>query len=393
MKNILIGITGGIAAFKSAQLVSNLSKNKDYNIEVLMTKNACEFINPLTFQTLSKNRVTIDSFDTNYSYDVHHISQAKKADVFVIVPASANVIAKVANGIADDALTTTFLACTCPKIICPAMNTNMLNNPVTQNNINKCKEYGYSIVNSISGLLACGDVGDGKLADIDIIEQAIAIALQNNKPFAGKNVLINAGPTQESIDPVRYITNHSSGKMGYSLAKCFRQLGAKVTLIIGPNNLKPLYDIDTINVTTALDMYNAIKDNFKDNDIIILSSAVADYRPITVASQKIKKSDGNLSIECERTDDILKYCGTNKTDKQILVGFAMETNNLIENAIAKANKKNCDLLVANTINKDDEGFGVDTNRITLVNSKEVVGQYFGSKDDVAYYIAQRIEEL
>lgn len=290
MKNILIGVTGGIAAFKAAQLVSNLSKNKDYNVEVLMTKNACQFITPLTMQTLSKNRVTVDSFDINYNYDVHHISQAKKGDVFVIVPASANVIAKIANGIADDALTTTFLACTCQKIICPAMNTNMLNNPITQANINKCKQYGYTIVNSINGLLACGDIGDGKLADLDIILQAIEIALQKDKPYLGKNILINGGPTQESIDPVRYITNHSSGKMGYSLAKIFKRLGANVTLILGPNNLKPLYDINIINVTSALDMFNAVKDNFNLNDIIILSSAVADYRPICKAREKIKKT-------------------------------------------------------------------------------------------------------
>lgn len=392
MSCILVGITGGIAAYKSAQLVSNLVK-KGHDVEVLMTQHACEFITPLTLQTLSKHRVTVNSFDTNYAYDVHHISQAKKADAFVIAPASANCIAKIAHGIADDALTTTFLACTCPKIIAPAMNTGMLENPITQDNLQRCKDYGMTIVESESGVLACGDTGKGRLAELAFIEQAIEVALTKDKPFSGKRVLVNAGPTQESIDPVRFITNHSSGKMGVSIAKAFRNLGANVTLVLGPCHNYELYDINVIHVTSASDMAEVMFKEFDGSDIAIFTAAVADYTPSVVAEQKVKKSDDDLSISLKRTVDILSTCGQRKKDNQVIVGFAMETNNLQEYALKKCQSKNCDLVVANTINSSDEGFGSDTNRVELFTKEGSIGSSFGSKEDIAMLIATKVKEL
>lgn len=392
MSCILVGITGGIAAYKSAQLVSNLVK-KGHDVEVLMTQHACEFITPLTLQTLSKHRVTVNSFDTNYAYDVHHISQAKKADAFVIAPASANCIAKIAHGIADDALTTTFLACTCPKIIAPAMNTGMLENPITQDNLQRCKDYGMTIVESGSGVLACGDSGKGRLAELTLIEQAIEVALTKDKPFSGKRVLVNAGPTQESIDPVRFITNHSSGKMGVSIAKAFRNLGANVTLVLGPCHNYELYDIDVIHVTSASDMAEVMFKEFDECDIAIFTAAVADYTPSVVANHKVKKSDDDLSIPLKRTVDILSTCGQRKQTHQIIVGFAMETDNLQEYALKKCQSKNCDLVVANTINASDEGFGSDTNRVELFTKDGSIGSSFGSKEDIAMLIATKVKEL
>ena len=391
MKTVLVGISGGIAAFKAAQLVSNLSKK--YNVEVLMSKHACEFITPLTLQTLSKNKVTVDSFDTNYAYDVHHISQAKKADCFVIAPASANIIAKVAHGIADDALSTTFLAATCPKIICPAMNTGMLENLITQENIATCRRFGMSVVEADDGLLACGDVGKGRLAELDVIEQAIEIALEDNKVFKDKKVLVNAGCTQEALDPVRFISNHSTGKMGVEIAKEFVRLGADVTLVLGPSQLKDPYGMKTIRVTSANEMANACIQAFNKSDIAIFSAAVSDYTPVIKAESKLKKSEGNLMIECSRTIDILASCGQLKKPHQITVGFAMETNDLIQYAKDKCIRKNADFIVANTINGSDEGFGSNTNRVTIVSKDSVDEPFFGSKQEVAQLIAKKVESL
>lgn len=383
--NIVVGITGGIAAFKTAQLVSDLKK-EGHNIDVIMSENATKFISPLTFETLTNNRVSIDTFDRNFSYDVHHISIAKKADVFVIVPCSANVIAKVAHGLADDMLTTTFLASNCPKIICPAMNTNMLNNKITQDNIKKCIEYGIKIVESDSGILACGDIGDGKLASIEKIKEEIYMTFYK-KTLTGKKVLVSAGATIEEIDPIRYITNHSSGKMGYATAKAFRNLGAEVTLVTGKTNLNPVYKTNIIQVTSAKDMENAILQIKDDFDIIIMASAVADYTVKEKAKNKIKKS-GDISLELVRTTDILKEIGKNKKENQILIGFAMESENLLENAKEKLINKNCDYIIANNVNQVGAGFNVDTNIVSIISREKVEQLEIMSKLDIGYKIAE-----
>lgn len=383
--NIVVGITGGIAAFKTAQLVSDLKK-EGHNIDVIMSENATKFISPLTFETLTNNRVSIDTFDRNFSYDVHHISIAKKADVFVIVPCSANVIAKVAHGLADDMLTTTFLASNCPKIICPAMNTNMLNNKITQDNIKKCIKYGIKIVESDSGILACGDIGDGKLASIEKIKEEIYMTFYK-KTLTGKKVLVSAGATIEEIDPIRYITNHSSGKMGYAIAKAFRNLGAEVTLVTGKTNLNPVYKTNVIQVTSAKDMENAILKIKDDFDIIIMASAVADYTVKEKAKNKIKKS-GDISLELVRTTDILKEIGKNKKENQILIGFAMESENLLENAKEKLINKNCDYIIANNVNQIGAGFNVDTNIVSIISKEKVEQLEIMSKLDIGYKIAE-----
>ena len=383
--NIVVGITGGIAAFKTAQLVSDLKK-EGHNIDVIMSENATKFISPLTFETLTNNRVSIDTFDRSFSYDVHHISLAKKADVFVIAPCSANVIAKVANGLADDMLTTTFLASNCPKIICPAMNTNMLNNKITQDNIKKCIEYGMKIVESDSGILACGDIGDGKLASIEKIKEEIHMTF-HKKTLAGKKVLVSAGATIEEIDPVRYITNHSSGKMGYAIAKAFRNLGAEVTLVTGKTNLTPIYKTNIIQVTSAKDMANSILGIKDDFDIIIMASAVADYTVKEKAKNKIKKS-GDISLELVRTTDILKEIGKSKRENQILIGFAMESENLLENAKEKLINKNCDYIIANNVNQIGAGFNVDTNIVSIISKEKVEQLEIMSKLDIGYKIAE-----
>lgn len=383
-KCVVIGVTGGIAAFKACQLVSNLKK-KNYEIHVIMTKNATEFVAPLTFESLSGNRVSVDTFDRNFEYNVQHISLAKKADAFVIAPATANVIAKIVHGIADDMLSTTFLAASCKKIICPAMNTGMLNNPVTVENIEKCKQLGYMIVDAESGMLACGDEGKGKLADVSIIEDAIEYSLYP-KPLQGKKVLVTAGPTQEAIDPVRYITNHSSGKMGYAIAKAARNLGADVLLITGETNLTPCPMIQTIEIKTAKEMFDEVTRYSKDQDCIIKAAAVADYTVIDPATNKIKKKDNTLTIELTKTDDILAYLGQNKKAGQILCGFAMETENLIVNAKEKCIKKNCDLLVANNLSVDGAGFKTNTNVVTIIRPNEIKELELMSKEKLAYQI-------
>lgn len=382
-KTIVIGVTGGIAAFKVAQLVSNLKK-KGYEIHVIMTESATKFVHPITFETLSNNRVSIDTFDRNFQYDVEHISLAKKADLFVVAPATANVIGKIANGIADDMLTTTIMACTCPKIICPAMNTNMLNNPITQDNINKLKGYGYHFVDSGDGFLACGDVGSGRLANLDIIEDEIEIVL-SKKPLLNKKILISAGPTIEAIDPVRYITNHSSGKMGYSLAIAARNLGADVTLVSGKTSLKKPHKVNVIDIVSADDMFKEITSISEKFDVIIMSAAVADYRPKNVSDSKIKKSL-SMSIELERTKDILEHLGKNKKENQVLIGFAMETEDLIENAKVKLEKKNADYIIANNLNEKGAGFKVDTNKVTIISKNENKEIDLMDKSDLAYLI-------
>lgn len=365
-KCIIVGITGGIAIYKICYLVSSLKK-QGYDVHVLMSKEAQEFVTPLTFQTLSNNKVITDMFTIDYTPDVHHISLAKKADLFVIAPATANVIAKVANGIADDMLTTTFLASNCKKLIVPAMNTQMLMNPVTQDNIQKCKNYGMHIFESNSGYLACGDVGKGRLPEPDEIEDKIKEVFEEDKFLEGKHILVTAGPTSEAIDPVRMITNHSTGKMGYALARAARNMGAHVTLVSGTKQIEDIRDVEMVHVTSAKDMAEAVLSRQNDMDCMILAAAVADYTPVSVADNKIHKSEGEMSIPLKRTQDILKTLGENKKDGQVLIGFSMETENMVERTKEKLVKKNCDYIVANNLKEKGAGFGTDTNIVTLIS--------------------------
>lgn len=365
-KCIIVGITGGIAVYKICYLVSSLKK-QGYDVHVLMSKEAQEFVTPLTFQTLSNNKVITDMFTIDYTPDVHHISLAKKADLFVIAPATANVIAKVANGIADDMLTTTFLASNCEKLIVPAMNTQMLMNPVTQDNIQKCKNYGMHIFESNSGYLACGDVGKGRLPEPDEIEDKIKEVFEEDKFLEGKHILVTAGPTSEAIDPVRMITNHSTGKMGYALARAARNMGAHVTLVSGTKQIEDIRDVEMVHVTSAKDMAEAVLSRQNDMDCMILAAAVADYTPVSVADNKIHKSEGEMSISLKRTQDILKTLGENKKDGQVLIGFSMETENMVERTKEKLVKKNCDYIVANNLKEKGAGFGTDTNIVTLIS--------------------------
>ena len=384
-KCIIVGITGGIAVYKICYLVSSLKK-QGYDVHVLMSKEAQEFVTPLTFQTLSNNKVITDMFTIDYTPDVHHISLAKKADLFVIAPATANVIAKVANGIADDMLTTTFLASNCKKLIVPAMNTQMLMNPVTQDNIQKCKNYGMHIFESNSGYLACGDVGKGRLPEPDEIEDKIKEVFEEDKFLEGKHILVTAGPTSEAIDPVRMITNHSTGKMGYALARAARNMGAHVTLVSGTRQIEDIRDVEMVHVTSAKDMAEAVLSRQEEMDCMILAAAVADYTPVNVADNKIHKSEGEMSIPLKRTQDILKTLGENKKDGQVLIGFSMETENMVERTKEKLVKKNCDYIVANNLKEKGAGFGTDTNIVTLI-SKEYEKE-FGilSKYDTAVKI-------
>ena len=384
MKNkcIVVGVTAGIAAYKICQLVSSLKKQGN-EVHVIMTKEAEKFVTPLTFQTLSNQKVITDMFTVDYTPDVHHISLAKKADLFVVAPATANIIAKIAHGLADDMLTTTFLAATCPKLIVPAMNTNMLNNPITQDNIVTCQKYGMHIMCSDAGYLACGDVGAGRLPEPEEIEDAIASLIETDRYLNGKHVVITAGATQEEIDPVRYITNHSTGKMGYALAKEARNAGARVTLISGKTNLTKPYGVDVVNVTSAADMAKSVIDNFEKADVVIMSAAVADYTPIEKAEQKIKKTDGDLSIMLKRTQDILLTIGQKKREDQIVIGFAMETEHLLENAAKKLQEKNANYIIANSIREPGAGFGVDTNIVKIISPTSVEDLGVLSKDETA----------
>lgn len=379
---VLIGVTGGIAAYKICSLVSSLHK-QDYEVHVLMTKEAQEFITPLTMQSLSGQKVILDMFTTDYTPEVHHISLAQKADAFVIAPATANVIAKVANGIADDMLTSTFLASKCEKLIVPAMNTAMLENPITQDNLKKCEQYGMHILESGSGYLACGTTGKGRMPEPDQIEDALKEVLHTDKYLAGRKVLITAGPTCEAIDPVRYITNHSSGKMGYALARAARNAGAEVTLVAGKTALADIRGVHMVPVTSAKEMADAVLPRQKEMDIMILAAAVADYTPITTAEEKIHKADGGMNLELTRTTDILKTLGQNKRDGQILIGFSMETENLIPNSRRKLSSKNCDFIVANSLRQAGAGFAGDTNVVTVISEKETSELGLLSKDDTA----------
>ena len=391
-KCIIVGITGGIAVYKICYLVSSLKK-QGYDVHVLMSKEAQEFVTPLTFQTLSNNKVITDMFTIDYTPDVHHISLAKKADLFVIAPATANVIAKVANGIADDMLTTTFLASNCKKLIVPAMNTQMLMNPVTQDNIQKCKNYGMHIFESNSGYLACGDVGKGRLPEPDEIEDKIKEVMEDDKFLAGKHILVTAGPTSEAIDPVRMITNHSTGKMGYALARAARNMGAHVTLVSGTKQIEDIRDVEMVHVTSAKDMAEAVLSRQEEMDCMILAAAVADYTPVSVADNKIHKSEGEMSIPLKRTQDILKTLGENKKDGQVLIGFSMETENMVERTKEKLVKKNCDYIVANNLKEKGAGFGTDTNRVTMISEKEEIQLGLLSKDMVADEILNYIMKI
>ena len=384
MKNkcIVVGVTAGIAAYKICQLVSSLKKQGN-EVHVIMTKEAEKFVTPLTFQTLSNQKVITDMFTVDYTPDVHHISLAKKADLFIVAPATANIIAKIAHGLADDMLTTTFLAATCPKLIVPAMNTNMLNNPITQDNIATCQKYGMHIMCSGAGYLACGDVGAGRLPEPEEIEDAIASLIETDRYLNGRHVVITAGATQEEIDPVRYITNHSTGKMGYALAKEARNAGARVTLISGKTNLPKPYGVAVVNVTSAADMAKSVIDNFENADVVIMSAAVADYTPIEKAEQKIKKADGDLSIALKRTQDILLTIGQKKREDQVVIGFAMETENLLENAAKKLQEKNANYIIANSIREPGAGFGVDTNIVKIISPTSVEDLGLLSKDETA----------
>ncbi len=364
-KNVVIGVTGGVAVYKSLDVISRLKK-KDINVDVIMTKSACEFVTPLSFQSLSQNAVIKNMFDEPKVFEIQHISLAKKADVLVVVPATANIIGKVANGIADDMLSTTIMATNAKVIFAPAMNTNMYNNPIVKENIKKLKSYGYEFINPSSGRLACGDVGDGKLADTEEIAEVILSHLHEPKDLVGKKVLVTAGPTRANIDPVRFLTNRSTGKMGYAIAEEARDRGAEVVLVSGPTSIKAPLGVKIIKVETNEEMLNAVKAEFDTSDIVVKSAAVSDYKPKTYSDKKIKKGPGNLNIELERDNDILKELGTLKKH-QILVGFAAESNDVIENAHIKLKKKNLDYIVANNITESNAGFGSDTNRVTVIN--------------------------
>ena len=391
-KTIVLGVSGGIAVFKAAQLTSNLIK-KGYDVEVIMTQNATEFMTPLTFESLTKHNVMVSTFEKVADRSVKHISLAKRADLFVVVPATANVIAKFVCGIADDMLTTTFLAANCPKVICPAMNTQMYENPVTQRNLKTCKELGYHIVEPASGFLACGDCGKGKLAELSDIEACIDSYFQTNRRLEGKHVLITAGPTQEALDPVRYISNHSSGKMGYELARAARSMGACVTLISGPSREEAPFGVQLISVQSALDMLEAVKANYVSADYIIKAAAVGDYRVESVAEHKIKKDSEEFTLKLIKNPDILAYLGEHIRKDQILCGFAMETQNLIENAKAKLEKKHCDMIVANNLKTEGAGFGHNTNIVTLIEKEQLQELSIMSKYEVACKILERLAEI
>ncbi len=391
-KCVVLGVCGGIAAYKAAQLTSNLIK-KGYDVEVIMTKNATEFIAPLTFEALTKHNVMVSTFDKVADRSVKHISIAQRCDVFAVVPASANVIAKVAHGIADDMLTTTFLAASCPKIICPAMNTGMYENVITQRNIGTLKELGMEIVEPQSGRLACGDSGKGRLCDLSLIEDAIEMAMIKNKPLKGRQVLISAGPTQEAIDPVRFISNHSTGKMGIALAWVAKALGADVTMIHGPIAQPIPYGVNAIKITSAKEMAEAFINQYEQADFIIKAAAVSDYRSEETKTDKIKKSEDSMNLKLIKNPDILRWLGEHKKPHQILCGFAMETQNLLENAQQKLSAKHCDLLVANHLKQQGAGFATDTNVVTILTQTNQIQLPCMNKRDVSVEIWKQLMQL
>ena len=390
-KCVLLCVTGGIAAYKIPNVASALRK-AGAEVHVIMTQNATQFITPLTFETLTNNRCVVDTFARDFQYDVTHISLAQAADLILIAPATADVIAKLAHGIADDMLTTVVLAAKCKKLVSPAMNTAMLENPITQDNIATLKRYGFEIIPPASGLLACQAVGSGKMPEPEVLLDHIAHHLARRKTLAGVNITVTAGPTQEALDPVRCLTNHSTGRMGYAVARAAAARGAEVTLVSGPTALKKPAYVETVDVVSAQDMFEAVTARAPEQDIIIKAAAVADYRPAQVAQDKIKKHDGELSIELERTDDILGWVGEHKPEQLFVCGFSMETKDLIENSTAKLHKKNMDMIVANNVKVPGAGFGVDTNVVTLITESISTALPLQSKDDVAMHIADVIVE-
>lgn len=388
-KTVLLGVTGSIAAYKIANLASMLSK-LHADIHVIMTKNSTNFINPVTFETLTGNKCLVDTFDRNFQFNVEHVAIAKKADVVLVAPASANIIGKMANGIADDMLSTTLLACKCTKIVSPAMNTNMYENPIVQENILKLKKHGISVIEPDTGLLACKDTGTGKMPSEEVLLSYILREIRFVKDFEGKRVLVTAGPTVEAIDPVRFISNHSTGSMGYAIARVAAQRGALVTLVSGPCSLECPAFVTRINVTSAADMFNEVVKHAGQSDIIIKAAAVADYTPITIADEKIKKKTGDLSIELKRTADILKYLGENKREGQFLCGFSMETENLLENSRKKLIDKNADMIIANNLKMEGAGFGTGTNIVTIITKDGYKEPGRMDKEDVAVCILDEI---
>ena len=391
-KTVLLGVSGSIAAYKIAYLASALKKlNAD--VHVLMTQNATNFINPITFETLTGNKCLVDTFDRNFEFSVEHVSLAKKADVVLIAPASANVIGKLAHGIADDMLTTTVMACKCKKIISPAMNTNMFENPIVQDNLKTLEHYGYEVINPAVGYLACGDTGAGKMPEPEVLAEYILKEIAREKDMKGLKVLVTAGPTQEAVDPVRYITNHSTGRMGYAIARVCMQRGAEVTLVTGPSALKKPEFVQTVAITSAKEMFDEVTSRASMQDIIIKAAAVADYRPKYVSDQKMKKKDGGMILEMERTDDIIAYLGAHKPEKQFLCGFSMETEHMLENSRKKLKKKNLDMIVANSLKVEGAGFGGDTNVVTIITEEkeEELGKM--SKEDTAAKILDYILEV
>ncbi len=391
-KTIVLGVTGSIAAYKTANLASMLVK-LGADVHVIMTRNATQFITPMTFETLTSNKCIVDTFDRNFSFDVKHVSLAKRGDLFMVAPCTANVIGKLAAGICDDMLTTTLLATKAPKLLAPAMNTGMWENPILQRNLQLLQGYGYHVVQPAVGRLACGDVGSGKMPPEELLLEHILLGIAREKDLHGCRLLVTAGPTQEAIDPVRFITNHSSGKMGYAIAKMAALRGADVTLVSGPVSIKPFAQVNVVSVTSAQDMYDAVTQRSAASDVVIMCSAVADYKPATYSEQKVKKHDGTLSIPLARTPDILQYLGEHKPEGQVLVGFSMETENLIENSRAKLAKKKADLICANSIADSQTGFGVDTNRVTLITHDEVSELPLCSKEETADLILNRIADI
>ncbi|MCC8047089.1 MAG: bifunctional phosphopantothenoylcysteine decarboxylase/phosphopantothenate--cysteine ligase CoaBC [Clostridiales bacterium] len=391
-KTIILGVTGSIAAYKAANLAS-LLKKQHADVHVILTKNGAQFITPVTFETLTGNKCLTDTFDRNFQFNVEHVELAKRADLALVAPASANTAAKLAFGLADDMLTTTLLACTCPKLIAPAMNTRMYENPVTQRNLRTLKEDGWTLIEPASGHLACGDEGKGKFPDEHVIVEHVLNAIAREKDMKGLRVLVTAGPTIEALDPVRFLSNHSTGKMGYALAKVCAERGASVTLVSGKTHLPVPVGVQMVPIVSAQEMYDEVTDRAKEQDVIIMAAAVADYRPATVSEQKIKKKDDDLSLSLERTQDILASLGANKPEGQILCGFAMETENMVAHAREKLERKHLDLIAANNVKTKGAGFGTDTNVITLLTEKGQKELALMSKEEAASQIADAILEI
>lgn len=388
-KTVVLAISGSIAAYKMANVARMLLK-QHCDVEVLMTQNATQFINPITFESLTGHKCLVDTFDRNFQYSVEHVALAKRADVVLVAPASANVIGKIANGIADDMLTTTVMACPCKKIVSPAMNHNMYHNPIVQDNIEKLKHFGYEIITPATGMLANGDIGDGRMPEESVLFEAVVKEIACGKDLEGKKVLISAGATREPIDPVRFITNHSSGKMGYALARAAMHRGAEVTVVAAHTDVEPPLFVNVVPVQTAAEMYDAIVSRAQDYDFVIKAAAVADYTPAVTADNKIKKKDGDLSIPLVRTKDILKALGENKRPGQILCGFSMETENVLENSRKKLESKHCDMICANSLKSAGAGFGTDTNIVTLITKNSEESLELMSKEQVAHKILDKL---